>query len=291
MERSSSAVERAPTWVRPARPGHNPAQTDRMRQVLPYDATSHDPFLMLNEDWFSRTGFDWHPHRGFETVTVVLDGVLEHMDNAGGHGILRAGDVQWTTTGSGVLHTEVAHEKRAAHTLQLWLNLPARLKMSKPRYQDLRGAEAPVAQADKALVRVFSGDVLGVKGKAENLWPATVARIEVQAGGSVVVDVPAGWASFLYVTGGALQIGGQEAGEADVAWFEPAGQGVQAAGGNDVGKIRVSSSGGGQAVFFASKPIREPVAAYGPFVMNTHDEIIQTVRDYQSGKFGDIPAR
>jgi redox-sensitive bicupin YhaK (pirin superfamily) len=104
----------------------------------------YDPFLLMAEDWFSTQGFDWHPHRGIETITVVLDGKLEHHDNRGGHGILKQGDVQWMTAGKGLLHREMAYNKQPVHTLQLWLNLPSDKKMIEPKYQDLRGDVVPI---------------------------------------------------------------------------------------------------------------------------------------------------
>jgi quercetin 2,3-dioxygenase len=274
-------MTRTPAWIRAAKTFENPAQTDRSRHVLPYDPQANDPFLMMAEDWFSRTGFDWHPHRGFETITVVLDGTLEHRDNAGGSGVLHAGDVQWTTTGSGVLHTEVAHQRKGVHTLQLWLNLPRRLKMSPPRYQDLRAAEAPVAHGKDADVRVFSGAVLGAKGKAENHWPTVVAQVTLRAGGSVALDLPMGDAAFLYVVAGSLECAGQDVPEAHAAWFDADPKGTS---------IEVRSGQGGTAWLFSSTPIQEPVVAYGPFVMSTRDEVVQAVRDYQEGRFGEIPA-
>src|SRR5262249_59110871 len=124
-------------------------QVARRRDVLPGEPTLTDPFIFLSEDWFSRVGFEWHPHRGFETVTYVVDGALEHRDNAGGRGVLGAGDLQWVTAGRGVLHAELAHERRPVHTLQLWLNLPAAQKRGPPPYQDVHRTAAPGARAPR----------------------------------------------------------------------------------------------------------------------------------------------
>ena len=119
-------------------------QVDNKAILLePGDWIENDPFLLLSEDWFSNIGFDWHPHRGIETITLVLDGELEHHDNRGGHGILKAGDVQWMTAGKGLLHSEMAYKKNSVHTLQLWLNLPADKKMIESIYQDLQRDQLP----------------------------------------------------------------------------------------------------------------------------------------------------
>jgi quercetin 2,3-dioxygenase len=269
---------RQAAWVRAAEPGYNPDQTDKMQRVLPFGLGT-DPFLMLAEDWFSSTGFDWHPHRGFETVTYVVEGTLEHRDNAGGHGILGPGDLQWTTTGRGVLHTEVAHERKGVHTLQLWLNLPARLKMVEPRYQDLRAAAAPVAHGAGVEARVFAGALLGVTGPAALHTPAGVAVVDVD--GAAELDVPEDFVAFFYVLAGSVETvdgqGGLEVPAGYMAWF-PAGPGP------------IAVSGKGRFILYWGRPIGEPVAQHGPFVMNSREEIIQAVRDLQAGKFGEIPA-
>jgi redox-sensitive bicupin YhaK (pirin superfamily) len=253
--------------------------------INPDERRTSDPFLFLSEDWFSTVGFDWHPHRGFETVTMVLDGELEHHDNAGGHGVLGPGDVQWVTTGRGVIHSELAHRRRPVHTLQLWLNLPAALKMVPPRYQDLRAADAPVIHDPGAVARVFSGTVRGVRGHAENYWPTTVVDVHFERGGTFVHEVPGEHTLFLYVHTGAVRLGPRdqrlEAGQA--AWFfagEPGASG-----------ITITADDQSLIVAFSAAPIREPVVAYGPFVMNTPEEINAAIRDYQRGDFGPIPPR
>ncbi len=276
---TSGSMQRSPAWIRNAIPGHNPAQTDKNQAILPPGTEGTDPFLFLMEDWFSKTGFDWHPHRGFETVTYVIDGVLEHKDNTGAHGILNPGDLQWTTTGSGVLHTEIAHEYKGVHTLQLWLNLPASKKMSPPRYQDLRAKDAPVVDSDGAKAIVFAGTQHGVTGKAELLHPAGVVDIRLDADGAYVLEVPDDHFAFVYCIKGAVQVGEHVFGTGQTAAFQPGGSEIPLKAGEE-----------SHLIAYHGLPIGEPVAQHGPFVMNTREEIIQTIRDYQNGLFGDIPA-
>ncbi len=259
-------------------PAHATEQVDRNIVLVHFDEKHFtDPFLLLSEDWFSRVGFEWHPHRGFETVTYVIDGHLEHRDNAGGHGVLGPGDLQWVTTGRGIIHAELAYDHKPVHTLQLWLNLPASKKMVEPRYQDLRAAHVPVIRENGTAVRVYSGAVRGVRGPAENYWDATVIDAHFEPGGSFVHDVPADQRLFLYVIGGAVQLGATRtrvtAGQ--VAWFPP--------GGSTVGMQAEEAS---HIIAYAAKPIGEPVVARGPFVMNTAAEIQQALIDFRRGAFG-----
>ena len=141
-----------------------------------------DPFLVLADDLFSSPGFDWHPHRGLETVTLVLDGVLEHGDNLGNAGALTAGDVQWMTAGRGIIHRELAFRDERAHTVQLWVNLPAALKMTDTRYQDLLAGRRPVIERDGTRIDLISGHAGGLTGPALNHWPVTGAVITLEPG-------------------------------------------------------------------------------------------------------------
>src|SRR5262249_28254488 len=239
-------------------------QVDRRRDVLPGEPTLTDPFIFLSEDWFSPVGFEWHPHRGFETVTYVVDGALEHRDNAGGRGVLGAGDLQWVTAGRGVLHAELAHERRPVHTLQLWLNLPAAKKRVAPRYQDVRGTDAPVASAAGVEARVFAGRVGDVEGPVETHWPTIVADVRLEAGARLSVPLPAEYAAFFYLLGGALDAGGRSVVAAQVGWSDPG-----------AGSLELAATQPARLLLYASAPIREPIVAYGPFVMNRRDEIIE----------------
>jgi redox-sensitive bicupin YhaK (pirin superfamily) len=226
-----------------------------------YDKTS--PFLFLSEDWFGPLGgFETHPHRGMQTVTIVLEGTLEHRDHTGAHGLLEAGDVQWMTAGRGVLHSEMPMGK--VHTLQLWLNLPAKMKMIPARYQDQRLKDVPV----NGPVRVYAGR----SGKAERPHGSDYPMWLLEIRGSVEQGLPASYRGFVYMLEGEAEVGGRTLRVGDVGWSEP-------------GEGALSFAGEGfRALLFAGEPIDEPVAAYGPFVMNTRDEIIQAFEDYQAGR-------
>jgi quercetin 2,3-dioxygenase len=274
----SSAMERQVGRVDGPFPAHATEQVDRNVLLVHFDeANSTDPFLLLSEDWFSRVGFEWHPHRGFETVTYVIDGHLEHRDNVGAHGVLGPGDLQWVTTGRGIIHAELAYDLKPVHTLQLWLNLPAGKKMVEPRYQDLRAADVPEIRENDQTVRVYSGTVRGVRGPAGNYWDATVIDGRFKSGGSFVHEVPNEQRLFLYVIGGAVQLGATRtrvtAGQ--VAWFDPGGT-----------TATINAEEPSHIIAYAAKPIGEPVVARGPFVMNTTAEIQQALIDFRRGAFG-----
>jgi redox-sensitive bicupin YhaK (pirin superfamily) len=251
----------------------------RVRLVLePGRWAEHDPFLMLAEDWFDRGTFGDHPHRGFETVTLVLEGAIEHRDNHGGHGVLGPGDVQWMTAGRGVVHNEEAGPG-GAHSLQLWLNLPAALKMTEPRYQDLRGAEMPVRSEPGAELRLFSGSSGGVVAPTHTHVPITMIEMRLDAAATVALDVPLEERAFIYIITGSGRFGADRAAAAQgqVVWFEPSRSGAPS--------IAVQADEPMHAVLWAGKPLREPVAARGPFVMNTPQEILEAFQDFQAGLF------
>lgn len=232
-----------------------------------YEATS--PFLFLSEDWFEPPGgFEEHPHRGMQTVTLVLEGRLEHRDHTGAHGILEAGDVQWMTAGRGVLHSEMPDGP--VHTLQLWLNLPAKLKMIPARYRDQRLRDTPVRRLPQASVTVYAGQSGEVSHEHGSDWPMWLLQVALE-GGSLAQEIPAGHRGFVYVLEGAGSIGGRAVAKGDVAWFEP-------------GEGALAIEGSLRGLLFSGPPIDEPVVAYGPFVMNTAQEIRQAFADYQAGR-------
>lgn len=260
------------------------SQSDQQRMIVAPDAANtSDPFFILAEDWFSTVGFDWHPHRGFETVTYVIDGELEHKDSTGGHEVLRAGDLQWTTMGRAVLHAELAYERRGVHTLQLWLNSPAALKMGPPSYQNLPAAAMPTIAGEGVTARLFSGASHGLTGPARTIWPTTVLDATFAPGGRFTHAILGEHAAFIYVISGALTVGDEatplRAGE--VAWFDAGEAGATA--------VELVADEATRIIAYSSAPIREPVFAYGPFLMNTREEIIQAFEDYQRGDFGPIP--
>ena len=250
------------------------SQVDNKQMVIGaegWEATS--PFLFLSEDWFAPPGgFEEHPHRGMQTVTIVLEGALEHRDHTGAHGILKAGDVQWMTAGRGVLHSEMPHGP--VHTLQLWLNLPAALKMIPARYQDQRLADTPVRNIEKGEVRVYAGRSGDVQHGHGSDYPMWLLEIRLQAGGKLEQEIPSNYRGFVYVLEGRAKVGGKDVKAGNVAWFEP--------GGGD--ELSIAAETEFRGLLFAGEPIHEPAVAYGPFVMNTKQEIQQAFIDYQAGR-------
>jgi len=248
-------------------------------QADKYEETS--PFLVLSEDWFAAPrGFESHPHRGMQTVTLVLDGMLEHKDHTGGHGVLHAGDVQWMTAGRGVLHSEMPHGSEMAHTLQLWLNLPAKMKMIPARYVNQTAAGVPVRHEDGVEVRVYAGRSGSIEHAYGSDWPLVLLDIRMEPGKFLFQEVPAMYRGFVYVLDGSARIGagGTPVVAGEVAWFDPS-----LAREDDT--LTIASDQKLRLLLFASPPIQEPVAFGGPFVMNTPEEIRQAFADYRSGHF------
>ena len=262
-------------------------QTDDKWLVLEPDHwVEFDPFLLMAEDWFSTKGFDWHPHRGIETITVVLDGELEHYDNHGDHGVLKAGDVQWMTAGRGLLHREMAHLKRSVHTLQLWVNLSADDKLVEPKYQDLRGDKMPVRREDGVEVRVFSGQSGNTKGPAANHVPVTMLDVRFNDGSnsSFTQELPAGDEGFVYALAGQGRFGSD-------GTSVTAGQVGHLANTNITDgptRLTVFAKGPMRFLLWTGQPLHQPVVAHGPFVMNNQDQIAEAFADYRAGVFGPI---
>ena len=251
-----------------------------------------DPFLLLDEmgpvDYApgEAVGAPDHPHRGFETITYMLEGAFEHEDSAGHKGVLRPGDVQWMTAGAGIVHSEMpSREIRdkggRVHGFQIWVNLPAKLKMTRPRYQEVAGGKIPqAASADgRARVRLVAGEALGAKAVIDTYIPIVYQDWTLDAGADVTVALPNEQQAMAYVFQGSALVGneGKEIKDGQLAMF----------GAGDAVRLR-GAAGGGRLLLLAGVPVKEPVARYGPFVMNTQEEIAQAVRDYQSGKMGEI---
>ncbi len=229
-------------------------------------------------------GVGEHPHRGFETVTIVYQGELEHRDSAGNHGKIGPGDVQWMTAASGVVHEEwheQAFTRRGGmfEVVQLWVNLPAKDKMSKPRYQEILDKQIPVVKLDgTGAARVIAGEFRGVKGPAKTFTPVTVLDLRLKAGGRAEIAFPNGYTTLVLVLKGQVVMNGAEtAGEADLAIFDRAGD-----------QFAVEVKEDATLLILGGTPIDEPVVSYGPFVMNTEEEIRQAIRDYQSGRMGHL---
>ena len=260
-----------------------------------------DPFLLLDEMGPTdvapgeAVGAPDHPHRGFETVTYMLEGEVEHRDSAGNHGVIGTGDVQWMTAGAGVVHSEMPgarmqREGGRSHGLQLWVNLPRAAKMTPPRYQDLRSADIPTVERDGVSVKVIAGAALGVVGPANTHVPILYVHARIDEGATLDLAVASDGNAFAYVLAGAGEFGpdGRAAGRAQLVRFGP---GAAGASGEAADGVRIRGGAGGlEVVVLAGRPLREPVVRYGPFVMNTKAEIIEAFDDYQSGRMGQITA-
>jgi redox-sensitive bicupin YhaK (pirin superfamily) len=239
-------------------------------------------------------GTPWHPHRGFETVTYIMDGIFEHQDSNGGGGVITNGDTQWMTAGAGILHIEKPPEHLVVsgglfHGIQLWVNLPKAEKWSPPRYQDLRAEEAGLlASADAgALVRVIAGDLDEHRGPGQTHTPISMVHASVSPGARLDLPWRADFNALAYILAGAGTVGAER---------RPVQTGQLAVfGPGDAITLEAAPSQERRApdlevLLLGGRPIREPVAWYGPFVMNTKDELAQAFEDYQAGRLGSIPA-
>ncbi len=231
-----------------------------------------DPFLILAEDWFQKGTFPDHPHKGFQTITYVIDGRLEHIDNKGGRGILSAGDIQYMNAGSGARHAEEPVDDDIVHSLQLWLNLPAALKNSEPFYQDIHAEKVPVKQIGSATVRVFSGE----NGPMKPLVPFSMAEVSLPENELYLHNLEADHTAFIYMLTGCCEIG-----ESKTRLLK--GQAALLTAGTT---LQLKAEKRSKALIYSGKPHGEPIVARGPFVMNTQEEIREAFQDYQSGKFG-----
>jgi redox-sensitive bicupin YhaK (pirin superfamily) len=239
-------------------------------------------------------GTPWHPHRGFETVTYIIDGTFRHQDSNGGGGLITNGDTQWMTAGGGILHIEEPPEELVAsgglfHGFQLWVNLPARLKMAVPRYQDIRAGQVALLSSPDggALVRVIAGDVDGHPGPGVTHTPIALLHATLQPGAQLRLPWRADFNALGYVLAGSGTVGDgrRPVRTGQLAVFGPGDVITVAAGSRADGP-----SQGLDILVLGGEPIREPVAAYGPFVMNTRDELAQAFEDFQAGRLGTIPA-
>jgi quercetin 2,3-dioxygenase len=240
-----------------------------------------DPILMLDnfrsddaKDYIA--GFPEHPHRGFETVSYMIKGAIRHLDNHGGQGVVTDGGVQWMTAGSGVAHSEMPEQTEGEmFGFQLWINLPASEKMRAPWYRDIPAGDIPeLALGHGAHAKLIAGAWNGVTGPGpERSTVPFIADVALAALASAEVPVPEGHAGFVYVFEGEAHIGRETIKKGEI--------GVLSEGGD----VHISTNAGARFLVVAGKPLREPVAKYGPFVMNTQDEIRRAISDYQSGKF------
>ncbi|RMX08108.1 pirin family protein [Corticibacter populi] len=262
-----------------------------VRSMFSYqgDAAQFSPFLLLDyagpahfDPSAHRRGVGQHPHRGFETVTIVYDGEVEHHDSTGAGGQIGPGDVQWMTAASGILHEEY-HASSFARTggafemIQLWVNLPARDKLAAPGYQTLLRKDIPVLPLpdDAGSLRVIAGDYAGAHGPARTFTPIWVMDVSLKAGKHAELPLPQGWTGLLMVRRGTLLVNGEQiVREAQLVSLARAGEGVRLEANNDV-----------EVFVMAGEPIDEPIVGYGPFVMNSQQEIRQAIADFNGGRF------
>ena len=258
------------------------------------NAADYSPFLMLdygapfdyapNPNGKPR-GVGAHPHRGFETVTMSYSGAITHRDSSGGGGVIGPGAVQWMTAGAGILHDEFHAPDFSAiggemHMVQLWVNLPAKDKMTPPRYQAIEAQQIVQIEVGRSRVRLVAGEQGTHKGPASTLTPMNVWDVQVVAGDTVDLPQPEGWTTLVLVQQGAVEVNASEAvGASQLVVLSRAGTGVS---------IRAVGDSDARVLLLAGQPINEPVAGYGPFVMNTQQEIRQAVMDFNAGKFGAI---
>jgi redox-sensitive bicupin YhaK (pirin superfamily) len=254
-----------------------------------------DPFLLIDEmgpvDYApgEAVGAPDHPHRGFETVTYALEGEFEHEDSAGHRGALGPGDVQWMTAGGGIIHSEepsrrIRDQGGRVHGFQIWVNLPSRLKLSVPRYQEVKREGIPDARTPdgRARAKVIAGEALGVRAVIDTHTPIVMQDWTLDAGADVTVELAAGENALVYAFEGSARVGdaGSALEDGQMAVLGP-GERVRLRGPEAAGAH-------GRVLLLAGTPLGEPVARYGPFVMNTKQEIVQAFHDYESGKMGEI---
>jgi quercetin 2,3-dioxygenase len=287
--------ERTVTSVTTAPSGYEGEGFPVRRAFAGVDLPRLDPFVHMDQMGEVNyapgepKGTPWHPHRGFETVTYIIDGTFRHQDSNGGGGLITDGDTQWMTAGGGLLHIEEPPEELVVsgglfHGIQLWVNLPGRLKMTPPRYQDIRAGQVGLlSSADGgALLRVIAGSLGGHEGPGVTHTPITLVHATVSPGAQVRLPWQPGFNGLGYVLAGSGTAGAEK---------RPVRMGQLAVFG--AGGVMTFGAGPREQMdilLLGGQPIREPVAAYGPFVMNTRAELVQAFEDFQAGRLGTIPA-
>jgi redox-sensitive bicupin YhaK (pirin superfamily) len=269
----------------------------RVRRPFPTRPLDHlDPFLLLDEMGpmelkpGEARGAPDHPHRGFETVTYLLSGEFVHRDSHGGGGLIRPGQVQWMTAGAGVVHSEMpsaAFQRTGGrmHGFQLWVNLPRAEKLAPPRYQGLDGSTLPTARSPDGLaeVKVIAGEALGAHAATATHTPILYLHVTLRPGASLSLPVAAGWNAFTYLFEGRALIGRDRRAAAAGTMVILKDDGEEVA-------LAAEGDGGAQLLLLAGRPIGEPVARHGPFVMSTEQELRQAFEDFRAGRMGQIPA-
>ncbi|MBX3460667.1 MAG: pirin family protein [Planctomycetes bacterium] len=274
----------APHWVGDGFPvrGYFSYMPGGMRRLSPFLLLDYAQPYDFEPTDNMRRGVGPHPHRGFETVTIAYQGSVAHHDSAGNGGVIHPGDVQWMTAGSGILHreyhaAEFARKGGTFQMAQIWVNLPAEHKMTEPAYQALTASQMGVAKLPKGSVTVIAGEFAGAKGPARTFTPINMFTVRLEAGGTVDLPLPEGWNAGLLVMSGDVHVNGKDARGNDLVVFK-----------RGSGGISVRAETPAELLLLSGQPIDEPVANYGPFVMNTPEEIEQAIRDFHAGKFGQL---
>jgi redox-sensitive bicupin YhaK (pirin superfamily) len=299
-EPAARAAERPVVGVTAAPSGYEGEGVPVRRAFAGVPLEALDPFIHMDQmgavDYGpgEPKGTDWHPHRGFETVTYIIDGTFQHQDSHGGGGLITDGATQWMTAGGGILHIETPPEELVVsgglfHGLQLWVNLPSADKMAPPRYQSIEGEQSALvsSQDGGALVRIVAGDVAGHRGPGATHTPITFLHATVAPGARLHLPWRPDFNALAYVLSGSGRAGseGRPVGEGDLVVFGPGDHLLLQAA-----DVQSSAAPNLEVVVLGGQPIREPIAWYGPFVMNTRAEVVQAVEDYQAGRLGVVPA-
>jgi redox-sensitive bicupin YhaK (pirin superfamily) len=271
------------------------------RSISPRASNEYDPFLLFDHFAFNNPlegpsrGFPTHPHRGIETVTYMLEGSVNHRDSLGNAGKIGSGDVQWMTSGRGILHEEMPRrsENGNIYGFQLWVNLPAAQKMSQPRYREVSAGKIPVVEKDGATIRIVAGEVDGIRGPVTEITAAPLYMdVKLAPASRFILPIPSGHTVLAYVFNGAGEFGSDPSTALRQAQDNSSGQAVESVSmvvfNDDGNQIEVKSDAAGRGVQFmliAGAPFKEPIVPYGPFVMNTVEEIQQTIQELRNGTF------
>ena len=240
------------------------------------------PFLLLDEmgpaDYApgEAVGAPWHPHRGFETVTYMLAGEMEHEDSVGSKGVITPGDVQWMTAGKGIIHSELPTKKMMEegglmHGFQIWVNLPAKDKMMNPRYQDITADRSPTIEKDGVWARVIAGECLGIESSIDTVIPITYVHVKMESGATLYKTLDTELNGMVYVFKGEVSIEGKSVKDGSLALLSAGSE------------VTIEAKESSEFLILAGPELNEPIARYGPFVMNTREEIMQAIDDYQRG--------
>jgi hypothetical protein len=262
-------------------PGHLAAQV-----VSPEDFALHDPFIMLADDHLDigeRPVGGPHPHAGFETVTLILDGAIYDRDEGG---VIRAGEVQWMTAGSGIIHGENVHTQGKVRLLQLWLTLPREHRWTTPAFQDVHADAVPIRHEPGVEARVYSGSSGPVRSATRNHVPVTIVELAMEAGAAIEQDLPVEYNGFLFVVDGSVRVGDEAAGleTGQVGWLDrPRGEGTSV--------VRlVAGENGARVVLYAGQPQGDAIVSHGPFIGDSRDDIVRLYAEYRAGDFERMSA-